>query len=159
MKQFYADWPEPIDWDIYSCFFMEFVDLSFHLPDEDYAVLERFRKGRVMVCGTEEKGDPLLMYQESCSLAVSYPIDECQKSIVRVRDGFKRSAAWDPIDVDDRGLENVRRILLQSTTGFASMMQEWRFYILSIGRDSYIETPKAVRDRAMELLKNAERKR
>jgi hypothetical protein len=146
MKKYYADWPEPIDWHIYSTFFMEFVDLSLHLPDEDYAVLERFRKGRVMVCGTVQQGDPLLHYRTQSSLAAVFPMDGCQKSILRVRDDFERSAAWDPIDVDDSGLKQVRQILLQSTTEFATMVQEWQFYVLSIGRDTYIETPKAVSD-------------
>jgi hypothetical protein len=52
---------------------------------------------------------------------------------------LRRSAAWDTVEVDDYELDVVRRILLESTTEYATLMQEWRFYILSIGCDQYIK--------------------
>jgi hypothetical protein len=140
MKLGYAEWPEPIDWTVYSSFFMEFVDLALHLPQEKYDAIENFRKRRIKCCGKEkeDKHDPLLMFRLSSTLAVACPIEHSNQEIIQIRDGLRRSAAWEPVDVDDDELDAVRQILLESTVDFASLIQEWRFYILSIGRDRYI---------------------
>jgi hypothetical protein len=139
MKLCYAEWPEPIDWTVFSVFFMEFVDLALHLPQEKYDAIENFRKRRIMCCGKEDKYDPLLMFRLSSTLATACPIEHSNQAIIEIRDGLRRSSAWDPVDVNDYELDAVRRILLESTTEFATLIQEWRFYILSIGRDQYIE--------------------
>ena len=55
------------------------------------------------------------------------------EDIISARDGLR-----DPVDVEDNELDAVRRILVESATEFATLIQEWRFYILSIGRDQYI---------------------
>ena len=138
MKLCYAEWPEPIDWTVFSAFFMEFVDLGLHLPQEKYDAIENFRKRRIKCCGKEDKLDPLLMFRLSSTLAVTCPIEHSNQEIIQIRDGLRRSAAWEPVDVDDDELDAVRRILLESTVDFASLIQEWRFYILSISRDQYI---------------------
>lgn len=139
MKLAYAEWPEPIDWTIFSSFFMEFIDLAMHLPQEKYDAIENFRKQRIIRCGKEINRDPLLMFRLCSSGFYILPIEELEKSIIRVRDGLQRSVSWDPVDVDDYELDTVRQILLESTTEFATLIQEWGFYILSIGRDQYIE--------------------
>ena len=138
MKLCYAEWPEPIDWTVFSAFFMEFVDLALHLPQEKYDAIEKFRKRGIMRCGEEYKHDPLLMFRLSSTLAVFGSIEQSNQEIIQIRDGLRRSAAWDPVDVDDYELDVVRRILLESTAEYATLIQEWRFYILSIGRDQYI---------------------
>jgi len=138
MKLCYAEWPGPIDWTVFSAFFMEFVDLALHLPQEKYDAIENFRKRRIRFCGEEVKEDPLLMLRLFSNLAVVCPIEQSNQDIIRIRDGLRRSAAWEPVDVDDSELDSVRRILLESTADFAALIQEWRFYILSIGRDRYI---------------------
>ena len=138
IKLGYAEWPKPIDRNVFSAFFMEFVDLAVHLPQEKYEVIDRFRKRRVLCGGTEDTHDPLLLYTLNSTLAPSYPVEECYQDIIRIRDGVRRSAAWDPADADDSELNAVRQILLESTVDFASLIQEWRFYILSIGRDHYL---------------------
>jgi len=139
MKMSYADWPEPIDWTVFSCFFMEFVDLALHLPQEKYDAIEKFRKRRIILCGEEDKHDPLLLFRLSSTLAAASQIEHSNQAIIRIRDGLRRSADWEPVDVDDYELDAVRRFLLESTVEFASLIQEWRFYILSIGRDQYIQ--------------------
>jgi hypothetical protein len=141
IKLGYAEWPEPIDWTVFSAFFMEFVDLAVHLPQEKYEVIERFRKRRVLCAGREDTHDPLLGYRLSSTLAPSYPIEKCYQDIIRIRDGVRRSVAWDPVDADDSELDAVRQILLESAVDSASLIQEWRFYILSIGRDHYLPNP------------------
>jgi hypothetical protein len=138
IKLVYAERPEPIDWPVFSAFFMEFVDLARHLSEEKYEVIERFRKRRVLCAGKEGTYDPLLQYRLTSALAPSYPIEKCYKDIIRVRDGVRRSVAWNPVDADDSELDAVRQILLESTVDFAVLIQEWRLYILSIGRDRYV---------------------
>lgn len=138
MKLAYAEWPEPIDWTVFSSFFMEFVDLALHLPQEKYDAIENFRKRRIKCCGKEDNHDSLLRFRLSSTLAVSCLIEHSKQKIIQIRDGMRRSAAWEPVDVDDYELDVVRRILLESTADFATLIQEWRFYILSIGRDQYI---------------------
>ncbi|MCX7425451.1 MAG: hypothetical protein NTW96_07480 [Planctomycetia bacterium] len=138
MKLRYAEWPEPIDWNVFSAFFMEFADLALHLPQGKYDAIANFRKRRISCCGKEDKHDPLLPYRPSSALAASYQIEQCNQEIIEVRDGLRPSVAWEPVDVNDHELDVVRRILVESTADFASLIQEWRFYILSIGRDQYI---------------------
>jgi len=65
--------------------------------------------------------------------------EDIEQEIINVRDGLQRSKVWDPVDVDDHELDNIRRILLESTVEFGTLIQEWQFYILSIGRDKFIE--------------------
>ncbi|MDO8629925.1 MAG: hypothetical protein Q7R41_05480 [Phycisphaerales bacterium] len=138
MKLCYAEWPEPIDWTVFKAFFMEFVDLALHLPADDYAQIERFRKGRIIQAKLEGQ-DPLKWYTQSSSLVTAMTMQNGVDDILRIRDEIKRSEIWDPIDADDDELDSVRRILLESEVEFASLTQEWRFYILSIGREKYIE--------------------
>jgi hypothetical protein len=116
---------------------MEFVDLALHLPQEKYDTIESFRKRRIRFGGKEH--DPLLIHMLSSSLAFGWTVEYSNQKIIRIRDGLRRSAAWKPVDVDDYELDAVRRILLESTVEFSTLIQEWRFYILSIGRDQYIE--------------------
>src|ERR1035437_4585126 len=75
IKLCYAEWPMPIDWDIFACFFMEYVDLALHLPQEKYDIIKNFSKQRIMCGGKEYKTDPLLTFKLSSTLAVSSPID------------------------------------------------------------------------------------
>ena len=139
IKLGYREWPEPIHWTIFSAFFTEFVDLGSHLPQEAYDTIENFRKRPVKCCGKENKRDPLLMFAPIAHGAASLAnIDDIAQRIVHVRDGLRRSVAWDPVDTDDRELDVIRKILLDSTTESCTLMQEWRFYILSIGRDRYV---------------------
>lgn len=140
IKLCYAEWPEPIDWNVFGSFFMEFVDLALHLPQEKYDAIEKFRKQRIMSFDEEKKNDPLLDFRFSLSsnLAVAWTVEESNQEILHIREGLQRSVAWDPVDVKDYELDDIRRILLESTTEFATLIQEWRFYILSIGRDQYI---------------------
>ncbi len=137
MKMVYAELPEPIDYTVYSAFYMEFADLALHLPDEKFAKIEKFRKSRVKCCGKETNEDPLLTYM--CHLlptnASMYRIEDLTKYITDAKEGFKRSITWDPIDVDDNDLETVHQIVVESTVDFATLIQEWRSYIQSIGRD------------------------
>jgi len=104
----------------------------------DYFSIENFRKRRIKCCGKEDNHDPLLLFRLYSNLATACPIENSNQEIIRIRDGLRRSAVWEPVDVDDYELDGVRRILLESTTEFATLIQEWRFYILSIGRDQYI---------------------
>jgi hypothetical protein len=138
IKFCYAEWPVPIDWTDFSAFFMEFADLALHLPQKKYDAIENFRKRRIEYCGKESEHDPLLMYRLSSGLAASYSAENSNQEIIQIRDGLRRRVAWDPVDVDDHELDSVRHILLESAVDFASLIQEWRFYILSIGRDQYI---------------------
>lgn len=138
MKLCYAEWPEPIDWTVYSFFFTEFADLALHLPADDYAQIESFRKGRIVRAGLERE-HPLLTFTQSSTLAIASTIQYLMDDIVRIRDGVRRSRVWDPIDAGDNEVDNVRRILLESAVEFGSLTQEWRFYILSIGREKYEE--------------------
>ena len=139
MKLGFSEWPEPIDWTIYSAFFMEFVDLSRHLPQEKYDAIQSFRKRRIKSHGEEKKmHDSLLMFRLNTSVrATDMQIEQSRYWITNIRDGLRRSAAWDPVDVDDFELDTVRRILIESEVEFATLIEEWRFYILSIGRDQY----------------------
>jgi len=137
IKLAYAEWPRPIDWTVFEGFFMEFVDLALHLPQEKYELIERFRKRRVLCCGREDTHDPLFGYMLSIPSSL-YSIEKCYQDIIKIRDGMRRSAAWDPVDADDSELDAVRQILLESAVDFASFIQEWRHYILSIGRDRYL---------------------
>lgn len=141
MKLCFAEWPEPIDWTVYGFFFMEFVDLALHLPVADYAQIERFIRGRIIQGRREREyeGDPLLWLTPCSALDRLMTIQMHMDKIVEIRDGLRRSMAWDPIDASDHELDNVRRILLESTVEFASLTQEWRFYILSIGRENYVQ--------------------
>jgi hypothetical protein len=141
IKLCYAEWPEPIDWGVFSPFFMEFADLALHLPQEQYDTIESFRKRRITCGGKETEHDPLLMFRLNSGLATAYAMEQCNQDIIRIRDGLRRSVAWDPVGVNDYELDAVRRILLESTVEYASLIQEWRFYILSIGRDQFIENP------------------
>ncbi len=140
MKLGYAAWPEPIDGLVFEAFFMEFIDLALHLPQKKYNAIENFRMRCIKSCGKEDKHDPLLMFRLFNSLAHFRSIERSNQDIIKVRDGLRRSTTWDPVDVDDNELDAVRQILLESTVEFASLIQEWRFYILSIGRDQYTET-------------------
>lgn len=132
MKLVYTELPEPIDWTVYSAFFMEFADLALHLSAEEYSIIEKFRKSRIIWCGKEKKHDPLLMYM--LPLNTAYTIDHLVDMITGARDGFRRSPTWDPVDADDNELNAVHRIVVKSTRDFASLIQEWRFFTLSIGR-------------------------
>jgi hypothetical protein len=140
MKLAYAKWPEPIDWTIFSAYFMEFVDLALHLPQENYDAIEHFRRGRIKCGGRDDKHDPLLMFRLNANGCEFLTTEHLSQKIINIRDGFERSAAWDPVDADDNELALVRGILLESTTEFSTLIEEWRFYILSIGRDKYIGT-------------------
>ncbi len=137
-KLCYAEWPEPINWTVYSGFFMEFADLALHLPQEEYDAIENFRRRPIKSRGTEDKNDPLLRFRPLATAACSYTTERSNEMIIRIRDGLRRSAAWDPVGADDCELDVVRRILLESATEFATLIEEWRFYILSIGRDHFI---------------------
>jgi hypothetical protein len=139
LKLCYAEWPEPIDWTIFRAFFMEFVDLALHLPQERYDAIEKFRKGRINCCGRENKHDPLLDFRLLPSTGCFPGIEDSNKWIIRIRDGFRRSKVWDPVDANDHELDVVRQILLESTTEFFTLIEEWRFYILSIGRDQFVK--------------------
>jgi hypothetical protein len=139
IKLAYAEWPEPVDWEVFSSVFMEFADLANHLPDEAYSVIQRFRQRKVRCAGTDSNKDPLLLFHLSSTLAVTQTFQRCEQQIVRVRDGLRRTPTWDPIGADDNELDAVRQILLKSTTEFATLIQEWRLYILSIGKDKYIQ--------------------
>ncbi len=141
MKLDYALWPEPIDRTVFGVFFMEFVDLALHLPPEKYAVIEKYRKRRIPY-GSNQKHympDPLLAYRLSSFLAAAYETEYIVKKIIAARDGFRRTPTWDPLEVDDNELDAVREIVVESTTDFATLIQEWRLYILSIGRDQYVK--------------------
>jgi len=139
MKLCYAEWPEPISWAVFHPFFMEFVDLALHLPQEKYDAIENFRKRRIMRFGKESKRDPLLpIFGPRSRMDIFSTIEDSNKDIIRIRDEFRRSEEWDPVDVDDYELDAVRRILLESTVEYVTLIQEWRFYILSIGRDHCI---------------------
>jgi hypothetical protein len=138
MKLCYAEWPEPISWAVFHPFFMEFVDLALHLPQEKYDAIENFGKRRIMFFGKESKRDQLLPIFSPRSDAIFYTIEDSNKDIIRIRDEFRRSEEWDPVDADDYELDAVRRILLESRVEFATLIQEWRFYILSIGRDQCV---------------------
>jgi len=149
IKLGFAEWPEPIDWGVFSPFFMEFVDLANHLPEDEYSVIQRFRKRQIN--SGDRHHDPLLTFELLSNLAVVQSVQQCEEKIVRVRDGLRRSAAWNPVGADDRELDTVRRILLKSTTEYASLIQEWRFYILSIGRDTFFQEPPACHPRIVLL--------
>jgi len=141
MKLCYAEWPEPIEWAVYSPFFMEFVDLALHLPQHEYAKIESFRKRRIVSFGKESNRDPLSLFRLSSGSATAQGNtlnDLSTQNILNIRNGLRRSAAWDPVDANDDELDAVREILLESATEFATLIEEWRFYILSIGRDTYI---------------------
>ena len=133
-KHCYANWPDPTDWNIYSAFFMQFVDLALHLPDRNYEVLERFRIG-----GREYARDPLIAYRLSSSLAPTYTIDLSNQDIIRVRDRLRLSLKCDAVGMSDSEMEAILKALSDSAVEFASLVQEWRFYILSIGRDRYLQ--------------------
>lgn len=130
----YAEWPDPIDWTIYSSFFMEFVDLARHIPSDEYAQIELFRQGRVRELGNEHH-DPLQTFRISSTLAVGRDQASNINTIVRIRDGMQRSQIWDPIDADDCALRAARRIVLESAVEYAVLCEEWRFYTTSIGRN------------------------
>jgi hypothetical protein len=106
IKLGYAEWPEPIDWNVFKTFFMEFVDLAVHLPQEKYEVIERFRKRRVLCGGREDTHDPLLAYRVSSALAASYQIEQCSQNIIRIRDGVRRLPGFE-LRCSDRVLLNV----------------------------------------------------
>jgi hypothetical protein len=137
-KLCYAEWPEPVDWTVYSAFFMEFTDLALHLPEEKYRAIENFRKCRILTFGEESKHDPLLHFTLSSTLAVSHTVEHCNQAIINVRDRLRRSQVWAPVGVDDEAIGVIRSILLESTVEFASLINEWQFFILSIGRDKYV---------------------
>jgi len=118
VKLGYAEWPEPIDWGVFSPFFMEFVDLANHLPEQEFSVIQRFRERRIHCAGKDH--DLLLGFELLSPLAVSQSVRQCEEQIARVRDGLRRSAAWDPIGADNRELDAVRQILLRSTVEFAT---------------------------------------
>lgn len=133
MKLAYAEWPEPIDWTMFNVFFMEFVDLARYLPQEQYSAIEKFRTRHITNCGTRDIHDPLIFFRsQSSTLAATYTIEQCIEDIISARDGLR-----DPVDVEDNELDAVRPILVESATEFATLVQEWHFYILSIGRDPY----------------------
>jgi hypothetical protein len=136
MKLCYAEWPEPIDWAVFSPFFMEFVDLAMHLPQAEFEAIQSFREKRVMCGATQDNHDPLMHFIPQSVLATTRPIEWSLEAIVRVRDGLRRSPAWNPVEVDDGELSAVRRIVLASTVEYEALIYEWRFYILSIGRDT-----------------------
>jgi hypothetical protein len=138
IKLCYAEWPEPINWTTFSGFFMEFADLALHLSQEDYVLVEKLRKSRFRRFGEECSHDPLLMYRLQSGTAALFPIENSAQLIIQIRDGLRRSTAWEPFDVDSDELEVIRRVLLESTTEYATLIQEWRLYIVSIGRDTYI---------------------
>ena len=140
IKLSYAEWPEPIDWGIFAPFFMEFVDLALYLPEKKYDVVEKFRKRHLTQFGATSEQDPLLLFKRSSILATSATVEINNQDIIQVRDKLRRSAAWDPHGASDNEIEEVRQILLESTTEYASLIAEWRFYILSIGRDQYTNT-------------------
>ena len=125
MKLGYAEWPDPIDWPIFRAFFMEFVDLARHLPMEKYEAIERFRKQRIMISGEQAKRDPLRVLVPLSTLAVVQTRDDSNQDIIRVR------------DVAESELGTVKRIVLEATVEYATLIEEWRFYILSIGRDQF----------------------
>lgn len=137
IKLFYAKLSMPINWEAFRLFQMHFADLANHLSDTDYAIISRFRERNVRCGGKETKGDPLLSYHPNTVLVTAISNDQSCDEIVRVRDGLQRSVVWDPVGADDHEINAVRRIILESTTEFATLIQEWRFYILSIGRDKY----------------------
>lgn len=137
IKLCYAEWPGVIDWTVYSAFHMEYVDLAAHISDDDYSLITRFRKGRVMECGKLSTRDPLLMHTPISNLMVSMPPEQHIEDIKRYRESLRRSSAWDPIDVNDYTLESIRRIVVTSRAEMASLDCEWKFYIASIGRDDY----------------------
>ncbi len=141
MKLGYAEWPGPINGTVFSAFFTEFVDLAMHLPQEKYDAIERFRRQRIRWCGKEDENDKWLGFfaiSPMLHCADTYSVEQCRQEIIQIRDGLRRSPVFDPVDMDDRELDAIRRILIEITTDVATLIQEWRFYILSIGRDQYI---------------------
>jgi hypothetical protein len=138
IKLVYTEWPEPIDWTVFSSFFMEFVDLALHLPQEKYNAIDNFRKLRIARCKEENKFDPLLLVKLPSTLAVGYTIEHSNQEIIQIRDKLQLPSTCEPVDVDDCEIAAIHQILLESTVEFATLIQEWRFYILSVGRDQYI---------------------
>lgn len=138
MKLCYAEWPEPIDFQVYNSFFMEFVDLAMHLPPEKYDLIEKFRNSQIEQRGGNRVHDPLLMHYISSGLASVMPAEMHIDNIISIRDGLKRSKAWDPVGADDNELDMVRNIILESTVEFSALTSEWRFYITSINRDKHL---------------------
>lgn len=139
IKLCYSEWEQELDWTIFSSFSMEFMNLGMHIPAADYALIERFRKGRVSIVRQEPKDgdDPLLLYLPSV-IGILEPFQQHVDAIRKIRDNLKRSDIWNPIDADDHEIAEVRRILLTSAVDRASLLQEWRYYAVSIGRDVYV---------------------
>lgn len=144
LKLGYEEWDGPIDWTVYSGFFMEFADLAAHLSDDDFAAIANFRTRYTF--GFKEDNapleavmnDPLLHFyiHSNCAAELSY--EDCAKQIIHAR-GFDYSPLWGNDGGDVAEIHNVRRILVESATELATLIQEWRFYILSIDRYQYRE--------------------
>jgi len=141
IRSAYAEWPGTVDWVIFSAFFIEFVDLATYLSQHKYDAIQELRAGRLMQFGKESSHDPLLMFKPRSGLSAASTSEMCKQSIVNVRDLLLRSDAWNPIDASDEDVEKIHQIVLESTVEHAALIAEWRFFILSIGRDQYDASP------------------
>jgi hypothetical protein len=155
IKRAYADWTGPVDWVVFSAFFIEFVDLATYLPQEKYDAIQAFRAGRFMQFGAESSHDPLLMFKLSSSLSPVSTPEICGQSIIDIRDRLRRSEAWNPVNASDDEVEHIRQILLESAVEYAALTAEWRLYILSIGRDKYDAAPSVTSVPRTEFLDTA----
>ena len=138
VKLAYKEWPEPVEWQVFSLFGMQFSDLANHLPKGQYEAIARLRHRPYLQFGKNASSDPLLEYKLSAFFAGTIPDEFLVESVVRIRDGLRRSELWDPVDTSELEIDRVRAIILESTLEFASAINEWRLYMLSIGKDRYI---------------------
>ena len=133
VKVAYEKWPEAVDWQVFSAFATEYADLAMHLPIDHYELVRNFQS----IYRDKFGRDPLVMYRNLSASAAITPREELLNHIERIRDNFASRIGFEWKDVSDNVLEEVRTILLERAVNFATLVEEWRFFIFSIGRNTY----------------------
>lgn len=139
LKLAYAEWPEPVDWTVFSGFAMEFVDICSFISQSDLEFL-------ASVEGRPVSSNPQLT--TAVSLITVRPLPardwltesaEREARIARTRDDFLvRSVNFDYPTLSDAEIGRCRDIVLGTMIESAALAEEWSLYCTSIGRDSYV---------------------
>ena len=136
----YQEWTGVLDWTIFSAFFMEYVDLALHVPPDDYEAIKAFRGEHASSPRTGKFRDPFSRFKLSSTLAVSMPDDVLNHSILDIRNHFASEMRFNYPDSNNAEVGKLKAILLRSATEFCSEVAAWRYFILSVGKDTYVES-------------------
>jgi hypothetical protein len=142
MKQAYAEWPDPIDWTVFSSFAMEFVDIATFIDQVEVDFLESLkgRKGSSSLKDSDKDSDLFLTVRPIPMLQWRKSTADRESEIERIRDTFLvQSRFYDLSYLTAAECSRAREIVLSMLVESGGLSREWALFCTSIGRTSYVK--------------------